>query len=139
MQSLELIKKPQLELFKIPLYFIQYLYDLTMNFYKDADEIIPNIYLGNHKSALNINFLKKNNINVIVNCTKDKSFIAPQDNLSIGDTEMYRIPVNDSLLECDFIMMQEQFKHTIPLLLRKYTIEKKNILIHCHMENKEAL
>jgi hypothetical protein len=120
---------------KIPLSIIQYLYDLTMNFYNDADEIIPNVYLGNHKSALNLNFLKKNDINVIINCTKDKSFIT--DDVDIR-SEMYRIPVNDSLLECDFIIMQEQFKNIVPLLLRKYTIEKKNILVHCHMGKQRS-
>jgi protein tyrosine/serine phosphatase len=120
---------------KIPLSIIQYLYDLTMNFYNDADEIIPNIYLGNHNSALNLNFLKKNDINVIINCTKDKSFIT--DDVDILP-EMYRIPVNDSLLECDFIIMQEQFKNIVPLLLRKYTIEKKNILVHCHMGKQRS-
>jgi hypothetical protein len=120
---------------KIPLSIIQYLYDLTMNFYNDADEIIPNIYLGNHNSALNLNFLKKNDINVIINCTKDKSFIT--DDVDIR-SEMYRIPVNDSLLECDFIIMQEQFKNIVPLLLRKYTIEKKNILVHCHMGKQRS-
>jgi hypothetical protein len=120
---------------KIPLSIIQYLYDLTMNFYNDADEIIPNIYLGNHNSALNLNFLKKNDINVIINCTKDKSFIT--DDVDIRP-EMYRIPVNDSLLECDFIIMQEQLKNIVPLLLRKYTIEKKNILVHCHMGKQRS-
>ena len=143
--SLALIKTNILE--KIPLSIIQYLYDLTMNFYNDADEIIPNIFLGNHKSALNINFLKTNNIDVIINCTKDKSFITeltddvdtlPSNDVFVKGAEMYRIPVNDSLLECDFIIMQEQLKNIVPLLLRKYTIEKKNILVHCHMGKQRS-
>jgi len=43
----------------------RYLYDLAMNLYNDADEIIPNLWLGNHRSALDISFLQKNNINLI--------------------------------------------------------------------------
>jgi len=52
--------------------------------------------------------------------------------------ETYRIPVNDSLLEKDFLLMQKYFQIIIPLLLRKYTIEKKNILVHCHMGKQRS-
>lgn len=139
MQSSALIKISPLVFFKnIPLSIIQYLYDLTMNFYNDADEIIPNLWLGNHNSALNPNFLKNNNINVIINCTKDKSFINSESYESNENIEMYRIPVNDSLLECDFIIMQEYLEKMISLLLKKYTIEKKNILVHCHMGKQRS-
>jgi protein tyrosine/serine phosphatase len=113
----------------------QYLYDLVMNLYNDADEIIPNLWLGNHRSALNIEFLKKNNINLIINCTQNKSFINEDQEM---DIETYRIPVNDSLLEKDFLLMQKYFQIIIPLLLRKYTIEKKNILVHCHMGKQRS-
>ena len=112
----------------------QYLYDLAMNLYNDVDEVIPNLWLGNHRSALNIEFLKKNNINLIINCTPNKSFIK-EDLLKV---EKYRIPVNDSLLEKDFLLMQRYFQIIVPLLLRKYTIEKKNILIHCHMGKQRS-
>lgn len=112
----------------------QYLYDLAMNLYNDADEIIPNLWLGNHRSALNIDFLKKNNINLIINCTPNKSFIKKY----LLELETYRIPVNDSLLEKDFLLMQRYFQIVIPLLLRKYTIEKKNILVHCHMGKQRS-
>ena len=123
----------------------QYLYNLATlsynyvfvkgtNLYDDANEIIPNLWLGNHRSALNIDFLKKNNINLIINCTPNKSFI--KENLL--KIEMYRIPVNDSLLEKDFLLMQKYFQIVVPLLLRKYTIEKKNILVHCHMGKQRS-
>ena len=124
----------------------QYLYDLVMNLYNDADEIIPNLWLGNHRSALNIEFLKKNNIKLIINCTQNKSFINCTQNKSFINAdinqemniETYRIPVNDSLLEKDFLLMQKYFQIIIPLLLRKYTIEKKNILVHCHMGKQRS-
>lgn len=100
---------------------------------RDVDEIIPGLWLGNYKSALDVDFLSKNNINVIINCTQHIPFVNQiEDELNIDKIETYRIPVNDSLLECDFLLMQDYFKIIIPLLLRKYTIEKKRILIHCH-------
>lgn len=140
MLNLQLLKTPLFILKKLPTSIMQYIYDLTMNFYNNADEIIPRLWLGNHKSALDASFLKKNNINVIINCTKNKCFIDKrQENNKISDNiEMYRIPVNDSLLECDFIIMQAYFKIIVPLLLRKYTIEQKNILIHCHMGKQRS-
>lgn len=143
MLNLQLLKEtPLFILKKLPTSIIQYIYDLTMNFYNNADEIIPRLWLGNHKSALDASFLKKNNINVIINCTKNKCFIDKRQetilNIDSDNIEMYRIPVNDSLLECDFIIMQAYFKIIVPLLLRKYTIEQKNILIHCHMGKQRS-
>jgi protein-tyrosine phosphatase len=113
-----------------------------MNLYNDADEIIPNLWLGNYRSALDTAFLEKNNINIVINCTQNKPFIN-QVNVNLQedtrlDIETYRIPVNDSLLEKDFLAMQGYFKIIIPLLLRKYTIEKKNILVHCHMGKQRS-
>ena len=111
---------------------LEFLYNLLF-IRRDVDEIIPGLWLGNYKSALDVSFLSKNNINVIINCTQHIPFVNQiEDELNIDKLETYRIPVNDSLLECDFLLMQDYFKIIIPLLLRKYTIEKKKILIHCH-------
>ena len=40
---------------------LEYLYNLLMNLYNDVDEIVPNLWLGNVDSALNVDFLFKNN------------------------------------------------------------------------------
>ena len=58
---------------------LEYLYNLLMNLYNDVDEIVPNLWLGNADSALNVDFLLKNDINVIVNCTKNKPFVDQQN------------------------------------------------------------
>ena len=109
---------------------LEFLYNLLFT-RRDVDEIIPGLWLGNYKSALDVDFLLNNNIDVIINCTQHIPFVN-QLEINLDDIETYRIPVNDSLLECDFLLMQDYFKIIIPLLLRKYTIEKKKILIHCH-------
>ena len=44
--------------------------------------------------------------------------------------ETYRIPVEDSLLEKDFILMEQWFDILVPIILEKYK-EGKKILIHC--------
>lgn len=97
----------------------------------NANEILPRLWLGNYHSAHDPEFIRTNNINMIINCTKTIPFIQEIQS-NFGLIETYRIPVNDSLLQEDFILMEKYFRVVIPLLLRKWTIEKKNILIHCH-------
>ncbi len=123
-------------------YIYSMIYDLASTFLyaqTSVDEIIPGIWLGNYKAAIDIDFLKKNNINFILNCTPNMPLynqIYTQSELdeisNINKIETYRIPVNDSLLERDFILMEKYFKIVIPLLVRKYSVEKQRILIHCH-------
>jgi protein tyrosine/serine phosphatase len=117
---------------------LYYIYNILYDFlYTDisVNEIIPGLWLGNYKSALDNDFLKQNKIDLIINCTPNIPFIDNAEDLKI---ETYRIPVNDSLLEKDFILMEKYFKIAIPMLLRKYTIENKKILIHCHMGKQRS-
>lgn len=117
-------------------YIYNIIYDLASTFLyakTSVDEIIPGIWLGNYKAAIDKDFLKTNNINFILNCTPNMPLynqIYTQSELD--NIETYRIPVNDSLLECDFILMEKYFKIIIPLLVKKYTLQKQKILIHCH-------
>jgi hypothetical protein len=117
-------------------YIYNIIYDLASTFLyaqTSVDEIIPGIWLGNYKAAIDIDFLKTNNINFILNCTPNmplyNQIYTPSE---LDNIETYRIPVNDSLLECDFILMEKYFKIIIPLLVKKYTLQKQKILIHCH-------
>ena len=117
---------------------LYYIYNILYDFiYTDisVDEIIPGLWLGNYKAALDIDFLKQNKIDLIINCTPNIPFINNEKSLNI---ETYRIPVNDSLLERDFILMEKYLKIAIPMLLQKYTIENKKILIHCHMGKQRS-
>jgi|FrelakmetLWP11LW_1041352.scaffolds.fasta_scaffold00058_22 hypothetical protein len=118
-------------------YIYNIIYDLTSTLIynkPNVTEIIPGLWLGNYQSAIDIDFLKKNDINFILNCTSNTSFfneIHSKKSLSkLQDIEIYRIPVNDSLLERDFILMEKYLKIILPMLVKKY-IDKKNILIHC--------
>jgi protein tyrosine/serine phosphatase len=132
-------------------YLYNTLYEFTTSFINtktSVNRILPNLWLGNYKSALDIDFLLDNKIDMIVNCTsniptihevinnklKKQKYnnINSFDLCSIHNIETFRIPVNDSLLEKDFIIMENYFKIIVPLLLRKYTVENKKILIHCH-------
>jgi hypothetical protein len=61
-----------------------------MSLRDNVNLIIPGLYLGNAKSSLDDEFLKKNNIRAVFNCTKDLPF-----HHSIRNK--YRIPVDDNL------------------------------------------
>lgn len=87
-------------------------------------KIIENVWLGNVNDSQNINFLKMNNINVIVNCTKDVPFI---NHVHFK----YRIPVNDDLQEKSFDEMAVAMSYIIPVLV-KHVERGDRILIHCH-------
>lgn len=108
-----------------------------------ANLIIPHIWLGNIYAAHDYDFIIQNNIDIIINCTADYPFISHDnlkssnvdniliDNLSNRKISLIRIPVYDSLLEKDIILMEQYFKIIIPYICHAYT-NKKNILIHCY-------
>ena len=54
------------------------------------DMIIPNIYLGNYNASQDLDFLKKNNIKLIVNCSKGIEF------LNNYECEKVRVPIDDN-------------------------------------------
>lgn len=111
-------------------------------FFVNANEILPGLWLGNAKAALDNNFLIDNNIDIIVNCTTDIPFInETQIETSYDDiidsssvktkTINIRIPVNDSLLEKDILLMQHYLTVLLPELLEYYNSDKK-IFVHCY-------
>lgn len=126
---------------------------MLFNYFENANNIIPGddninskgpkfnnivsgqVWLGNMKSALNPQFIKDNNISVIINCSVDipmiMDIISPHE-FGISELETYRIPVYDSLLEDDIRIMEQYLSKVLPFLLKKLLKEKKNILIHCH-------
>lgn len=125
---------------------------MLFNYFENVNNIIPGddnvnkgpkfnnivsgqIWLGNMKSALNPQFLKDNNISVIINCSVDIPFIfdiTDPHEFGISELETFRIPVYDSLLEDDIRIMEQYLSKVLPFLLKKLLKEKKNILIHCH-------
>jgi len=89
-----------------------------------ANEIIPNIWLSESKTALNKSFLLEYGIKVVFNCTKD----VPFTNL---DIKKYRLSVNDKLTELD----QQEMFDLLPEMTHLMMIAYKSLtpmLIYCH-------
>lgn len=102
-----------------------------------------NLWLGNMKAALDLDFLVDNNISVIVNVTADIPYIheildpemlCKKNNNYCGlrQLETFRIPVFDSLLPHDIYLMEQYLPQVLPFIIQKLYNEKKNVLIHCH-------
>jgi predicted protein tyrosine phosphatase len=57
----------------------------------DYNIIVPNVFLGNMKMASDLDFLQKNNIQAILNCTPDLEY-----HQYFEDKPKFRININDS-------------------------------------------
>ena len=103
------------------------------NFISNQDLIIKNLWLGNHKSSLDKEFLLKNKIKLIINLSKDLPFT----DLNI---DKFRISIHDNRsLESDIGMIQN-FYHTYNLIDNKLS-KNESVLIHCRagMQRSAAL
>ena len=89
----------------------------------DAHEIVPGIWLGNKKAALNEKWLKEKNITVVFNATKDIPF-------SPRIQKQYRIPVDDNL-QPEEIRNMTLWSHEAVYKVMKEHNEGNTILIHC--------
>jgi hypothetical protein len=89
----------------------------------DAHEIVPGIWLGNRRAALNDKWLKEKNITVIFNASKDIPF-------SPRIQKQYRIPVDDNL-QPEEIRNMTLWSHEAVYKVMKEHNEGNTILIHC--------
>ena len=92
--------------------------------FNDADQILPNLWLGNARAAANEKFLKENNIQVVFNCTKDLPFHS-------SIKRRYRVPVDDNLQESE-IRNMELWSYEIAIKMIQEYKANRTIFVHCH-------
>ncbi len=115
-----------------------------MSSFKDYDEVYPNIFIGGSDASKDKDFIKNENIEVIVNCTKDLNnvfepiFINPIESAPIevqnwiknNTVKYYRLPIDDNgkkeELDNFYILSPQIIKE-----LEKEYHSGKRILIHC--------
>ena len=112
----------------------------NVKMYNNADLILnkdnTTLWIGDYKAALDMDFITKNNISFIVNCTPDRPYIYQTFNFNKNNSrvkylETVRIPINDSP---DIETNNEFYKYLkkiIPCIQDQFLNKKKNILIHC--------
>lgn len=96
----------------------------------DAHEIVPGIWLGNRKAALNEKWLREKNIKVVFNATKDTPF-------SVSIKNQYRIPVDDNLQPEEIRNMTLWSQEAVYKVMQEHRKgqgqgQGQAILIHCH-------
>lgn len=90
---------------------------------RNADEIIPRVWLGNRYAAMDEEWLTDNNIQTVFNCTKDLPF---HETIKTR----YRVPVDDNLESEEINNMTKWSPEIAYKILREYKTGK-NMLIHC--------
>ena len=92
----------------------------------ECNMIIPNLYLGNILGANNIDFLNKNNIQAIVNCTENEPF-----NEYFDDKCKFRLSINDSRDETNINNFKREIIHAIDFI--DASINNNNaVYVHCY-------
>lgn len=95
-------------------------------FIDDYNEIIPNLYLGNIKCSTDINFLIKNNIQTIVNCTLDEPF-----HDYFNDKTKFRLNINDSKDIDNINIFKKQILDAINII--DFSINNNQpVYVHCY-------
>jgi len=89
-----------------------------------ACEIVANLWLGNIKASKSSLFFDENNIDVVINCSKDIPFYS-------NYTENIRIAVDDSLEE-EEIEKLYTYMDKATILINTKLLEQKSVLVHCY-------
>jgi protein-tyrosine phosphatase len=89
-----------------------------------ATEIIPNLWLGDIRSALDLDFLERYRISVIVNCTTKYPFP------DYKSTQI-RVAVRDRGIEQDMDDMYTCMQEVIPII-HQMLERGERLLIHCY-------
>lgn len=101
---------------------------LYSTLFENYHEILPGLYLGNVQAAQNVDFLRNNDFDVIVNCTPDIHFASYP---SMKAVTRYRIPVKDTQAPEDNVLMEQYLRVMIPVLYNEYKSGKK-MFVHCY-------
>jgi len=90
-----------------------------------ANEIIPNLFLGDITASRNKEFYESMNIGMVVNCSKTIPFLEGRDFKKV------RVPVDDNLKDVEI----DNLAKWGPSIIRKIWEEYRKgttILVHCH-------
>jgi len=90
----------------------------------NANLIFPRLWLGNRYAAADDEWLRRNNIGTVFNCTKELPF-------SSVVHRQYRLPIDDNLEKVEIDNLYHWSSEVVLKVLREYN-SGANILIHCH-------
>jgi len=86
-------------------------------------EILSGLWIGDVNDIYNKEFYLDNNINIVINCTKDQAF------LDLDGIKKVRIPLSNNI-QNDMYMLSMKKDEIINFINK--SLEEKNIFIYCH-------
>jgi protein-tyrosine phosphatase len=102
-----------------------------LNITDKYNKIIDNLYIGNHQSAVDMDFINDNNIKLIVNCTKTYEYPIPDElqliRLNITD---FNSPENNIIITANIDKILE--------IIDIYLTSNEGVLVHCHMGQQRS-
>ena len=103
--------------------------------YLSANEIYPGLWLGDIVAGSDIEFLKKNNIKYVFNCTRTMPFCKTNGSWKLKGK--FRVPVLDDLSKEQIYKMYLQLDKCAKLIAK--LIPRHSILVHCHAGRQRSL
>jgi len=91
------------------------------------NQITDRVWLGNYVEASNKEFMTRNKIRVIINCSKDIPFYFSEDVVPY----QYRIPVDDDR-QPESMRIMYSYLPKITEMMREHVLRGDNIYVHCH-------
>ena len=96
---------------------------MKMQLSRNADEILPGLWLGNIHAAADQNFLNSKKIHAVFNFTKNLPFVETVP-------KKYRIPVDDNLQPEEIRNLELWSVKFVPQIVEE--LSKGPVLLHCH-------
>ena len=90
-----------------------------------ANEIIPNLWLGNRNAPTEKENLKKHNIKLIINCSKDILYTIDPN------IEVIRLPIHDMNSEESNTILADKINY-LTYLINVYLNNNYGVLVHCY-------
>lgn len=97
-----------------------------------AQEIYPGLWLGDLTAAHNLEFLQRNQITCIINCSVKLPFAQTGKGC-----HQYRIPVRDNLRLDQIYLMYQVLDKAVAVIVKHLGVD--NILVHCHAGRQRSV
>ena len=91
--------------------------------YYPAKRVAPNVFVGSRRDAEDRDFMRRNDIRLIVNCSRDIPMFFDRD------IKSYRVPVDDDPSDAPIIA---RYLPIAALMINDVTRYGHNVLVHCH-------
>lgn len=96
------------------------------------NKIIDNLFIGNHESPTDTEFLKNNNIKLIINCTKNFKY-------NLDDSiNMIRLNITDFNSPENNIIIASNINNILDII-DIYKNSNEGVLVHCHMGQQRSV